>query len=185
VVSSLFYLLIDILIQRSNIPSKISNDSSLTVLRSQHMGLQFSRRQFHLSNGSSNLSTRALINPKVPWLGPPQARFLMHLGNCQVPLILRIPKANTRFREVSIGMHSILKPNLSFPAILAFQFLNPCHIMDLLTTGRHITAPHISLTMPSLHHNNMVMEWVIAWQGRVRITLCRLIMHLLTWHIDL
>jgi hypothetical protein len=148
------------------------------------MGLPFSHHHWRPSNGLNRTFTRARINLRD--LCPEGLRipFPMHLVNCPVLRTRLIRRVSIPSPEASTATPLTQRRNHSFLEMPASHYNNRCHIMALLITGLRITDRLTSLIMPSLRLNNSITtEWGTTWLDRVRITLCHLTMHLLTWPI--
>jgi len=167
-----------------------------TTLLLQLMAHLFNHRQLHLSSGSNrtcispNLPTSSNRHPftKPEYLQEEgfKARFHISMVSCQTQLILPIQRVNTQFQEALTAMLLIQRHNHLCQEAPVFQFRNQCPTMDLLTTVLLTMAPHISLTMHILpHNNNSTMEQDSAWRDRVPITRYLRTTFLLTWPIDL
>jgi hypothetical protein len=148
------------------------------------MGRLSSHRRWRPSNGLNRTFTRARINLQDLCPEGLRIRSPMHLVSCPVPRTRRIRRASIPSPEASTATPSTQRRNHLFPEMAASHYNNRCHIMVLLITGLRITDRPISLIMPSLpRNNNTTTEWGTIWLDRVLTTLCRLIMHLLTWLI--
>jgi hypothetical protein len=146
------------------------------------MGHLFSHHRWLPSNGLNQTFTRARISPQDLCPEGLQIRYHMRLVSCPVRRIRLTRRVSIPFLEALTATHSIQRHNLLSPEMAASHFHNRCRTMALRITALRITGRHISLIMPSLHHNSStITEWGITWLDRVQTTLCHLIMHLHIW----
>lgn len=164
----------------SNSPCKIIHDFSLMGVQFLHTVLRWPRQQcLRSGNHSNHPCTSRLTSHQLLFREGLRALFPMHSVNCQAQPIWPIQRASTRFLGASIGMHSTQRLSLLSPEILAFQFLNLCHITVLHCMAPHTMGLPASLTTPSRRlSRSTVTGWAITWQGRVPIIQCLHIMHL-------